>query len=190
MTCSKSGTRRALKQGLKSVQSQQLKHQNDADIVVLVSLLLTLKIIYTLFQSFYFNSKQVNAGKHMPYSLSYIQKQSTRCDFQKSCSRNIQTVYRITSIQKCDFSFLENTLRHGYSSVNMPHICNRTPFSENSYEELHLYIVLNTEVINEVLSKQVKNCLKYISILITTFSNFIRLPLGGLILFFSGRRGC
>ena len=52
----------------------------------------------------------------------------------------------------------------------MLHICSRTPFSKNTSGELLLYIVLNIEVINvEILSKQVKNCLKYISILKTLF---------------------
>ena len=38
------------------------------------------------------------------------------------------------------------------------------PFLENTSGEVLLGIVLNLEVINvEVLSKQVKNCLKYIS---------------------------
>ena len=64
------------------------------------------------------------------------------------------------------FSFIEITFPHGYSSVNMLHIRIRTPFSENNYRELLLYVVLNTEVVNvEVLSKQVENCLKYISVL-------------------------
>ena len=61
-------------------------------------------------------------------------------------------------MQKCDFN--------QYSSVNMLHICSRTPFLENTFGELLLHIVLNIEVINiEILSKQVKNYLKYISIL-------------------------
>ena len=53
-----------------------------------------------------------------------------------------------------------------YSSVFMLHICSTAPFSENTSGEMLLHIVLNKEVINvEVLSKQVKNYLKYISIL-------------------------
>ena len=48
-----------------------------------------------------------------------------------------------------------------YSSINMLNICSRTPFLENSFGELLLHIVLNIEV----LSKLVKNYLKYISIL-------------------------
>ena len=61
-------------------------------------------------------------------------------------------------MQKCDFN--------QYSFVNMLHICGRTPFLENTSGELLLHIILNIEVINiDVLSKQVKNYLKYISIL-------------------------
>ena len=61
-------------------------------------------------------------------------------------------------MQKFDFN--------QYSSVNMLHICSRTPFLESTSGELLLYIVLNIEVIKvEVLSKQIKNYLKYISIL-------------------------
>ena len=48
----------------------------------------------------------------------------------------------------------------------MLHICSRTPFLESTFAELLLDIALNIELINiEVLSKQVKNYLKYISIL-------------------------
>ena len=63
-------------------------------------------------------------------------------------------------MQKCDFN--------QYSSVNMLHICSRTPFLENTFGELLLYIALNIEVINK---------LKYIVMhfnIINTFSNFIR----------------
>ena len=87
--------------------------------------------------------------------------------FKKDVVRIIQTVYRRTPIQKCDFKCSETTLLHESSSVNMLHICRRTPFIENISGKLLLYIVLNMEVINvEVLSKQL-NCLKYISIIKT-----------------------
>ena len=67
-------------------------------------------------------------------------------------------------MQKCDFNFIEITLLHGCASVNILHICSRTPFLENTSGKVLLYIVLNIEAINiEVLSKQVN-----------TFSNFIR----------------
>ena len=61
-------------------------------------------------------------------------------------------------MQKCDFN--------QYSSVNMLHICSKTPFLENTFGGLLLHIILNMEVINiEVLSRLVKNYLKYISML-------------------------
>ena len=106
---------------------KQLNHQNNADFVVLVS-------------------EQVNVGKHMFYSLSYIQKRSPRCVFQERSSRYIWAVYRRTSMQKCDFSFIEMTLLHVYSSINVLHICSRAPFLQNTYGKLLLYIVLNIKV--------------------------------------------
>ena len=69
-------------------------------------------------------------------------------------------------MQKCDFNFTETTLLHGYSSVNMLYVCSRIPVLDITSGELFLLTVLNLEVINvEVLSKQVKRCLKYISVL-------------------------
>ena len=69
-------------------------------------------------------------------------------------------------MQKCHFNFIEIKLLHGYSPVNMQYVYSRTLFLENTSGELLLYIVLNIVVIDvKVLSKQVKNCLKYISIL-------------------------
>ena len=57
-------------------------------------------------------------------------------------------------MQKRDFNFIEITLLHGFSSVNILHICSKAPFLENTSGELILYIVLNIDVINvEVLSK-------------------------------------
>ena len=50
--------------------------------------------------------------------------------------------------------------------LNMLQICSGTPFLENTSGELLLYIILNGDVINvQVLSKQVKDCLEYNSIL-------------------------
>ena len=69
-------------------------------------------------------------------------------------------------MEKYDFNFIEITLLDGYYSINMLHICSRTLFLKHTSGELLLYIVLNIEVINlEVLSQQVKNRLKFISIL-------------------------
>ena len=47
---------------------------------------------------------------------------------QKSCSENIQQVYRRTPMPKCDFNKL---LRHGGSLVNLLHIF-RTTFPKNT----------------------------------------------------------
>ena len=55
---------------------------------------------------------------------------------------------------------------HGYSFVNMLRTCNRTFFLVKTSGSLLLYIALNWEIINvDVLSKKVKNCLKYLLIL-------------------------
>ena len=59
-------------------------------------------------------------------------------------------------MQKCEFNSTEITLWYGYSSVNIQHICSRTPLLENTSGELLLYIVFIIEIINvEVLHKQV-----------------------------------
>ena len=95
---------------------------------------------------------------------------------QERYSRNIQTVYRRTSIQKCDFKFIEITLLHVYSSRNMLHICSRTPFLETIYGELLLYIVLNIDVRKSKYgSKYVDKKLFEVHFkIITKFYNFIR----------------
>ena len=59
ITCSKL-TIATLEQGVKYVQSQQYRHQNDASSVVLVSFKLTFNIFHTLFYCFYC---QLWAGK-------------------------------------------------------------------------------------------------------------------------------
>ena len=76
----------------------------------------------------------------------------------------------------CDFSVTEITLLHVYSSINILHICSRTPFLESTYGDLLLYIVLNVEV------RKSKHGSKYVGKklfeihfkIITTFSNFTR----------------
>ena len=58
----------------------------------------------------------------------------------------------------------------GYSSVNMLRTCSRTPFLVKAPGELLLYIAFNREIINVgVRCKKVKNCLKYILILLILF---------------------
>ena len=49
---------------MKSVQIQQSRHQNDANFVILVSLLLTLNIFYTLFYNH--GQNQCNASAIAP----------------------------------------------------------------------------------------------------------------------------
>ena len=60
-------------------------------------------------------------------------------------------------MQKCEFNSAEITLLYGCSSVNMQHICSKTPLLKSTYGELLLYTVFIIEVINvEVLHKQIK----------------------------------
>ena len=69
-------------------------------------------------------------------------------------------------MQKWEFNFIEIAL----------HICSRKPFLENTYGELLLYIVLNTEVRRSKCgSKYVsKKLFEMYFKIITNFSNFIR----------------
>ena len=80
----------------------------------------------------------------------YIQKQPPRGIPRKWCSENMQQIYRRTPMPKCDFNkvgnFIEITLRHGCSPVNLLHI-SRTSFPRNPSGWLLLYIhTLNTIV--------------------------------------------
>ena len=60
-------------------------------------------------------------------------------------------------MQKSKFNSTEITLLYGYSSVNMQHICSRTPLLKNTSGELLLCTVFVIAVVNvEVLHKQVK----------------------------------
>ena len=62
-------------------------------------------------------------------------------------------------MQKCDFKYIEFTLLHEYSSVDMLNICRAMQFLDNTSGKLLMFILLNIVVINiEVFSKQVKNC--------------------------------
>ena len=56
------------------------------------------------------------------------QKQSSRGVLRKSCSENIQQIYKKTPMPKAHFGI---TLRHGCFSVNLLHIF-RTPFPKNT----------------------------------------------------------
>ena len=62
------------------------------------------------------------------------QKQLSRGVLTKRYSENMQQIYRRTLMPKCDFNkvarnFIEITLQHGCSPVNLLHIF-RTPFSK------------------------------------------------------------
>ena len=71
---------------------------------------------------------------------SINQNQPSRCVLRKSYSENIQHKYRRTLMPKCDYNkvaklqsnFIEITLRHECSSVNLQHIF-RTPFPKNTF---------------------------------------------------------
>ena len=75
------------------------------------------------------------------FQISSIQKQPPRGVPTKSCSKNMQQIYRRTPTPKCYFNskFIEITLRHGYSPVNFLHIF-RTPFLKNTSGRLLLGI--------------------------------------------------
>ena len=75
-----------------------------------------------------------------------LQKQPPRGALKKSCSENMQQIYRRTAMPKCDFNkaakqsnFIEITLRHGCSPVNLLHIF-RTPFPNNTSGRLLLVL--------------------------------------------------
>ena len=72
--------------------------------------------------------------------FNYLHKQPFRGVLKKSCSENMQQIYRRTPTPKCDLqsNFIEITLRHGCSPVNLLHIF-RTPFLKNTSEWVPLY---------------------------------------------------
>ena len=75
----------------------------------------------------------------------YSQKQPSRGVLRKRCSENMQQIYRRKPMGKCYFNkvakqsnFIEITLRHRCSPVNLMHIF-RTLFHKNTYGWLLLY---------------------------------------------------
>ena len=75
------------------------------------------------------------------------------------CSENMQQIYWKTAMPKCDFNkchfnFIEITLRHGCSPVNLLHNF-RTPFLKNTSERLPLtkWWVLLSFVISAVVQE-------------------------------------
>ena len=74
--------------------------------------------------------------------FSQIKKQPTRAELKKRCSENMQQIYRRTPMPKCDFNnvvsnFIEISLRHGCSPVNLLHIFS-SPFLMNTSGRLLL----------------------------------------------------
>ena len=68
--------------------------------------------------------------------LSTLQKHSPRVVPRKRCSEIMRQIYRRTPMLKCDFNkvacnFIDITLQHGCSPVNLLHIF-RTPFLKNT----------------------------------------------------------
>ena len=53
---------------------------------------------------------------------------SSVCVLRKRCSENMQQIYRISPMPKCDFNKI--TLPHGCSPVNLLHVF-RKPFPKN-----------------------------------------------------------
>ena len=72
--------------------------------------------------------------------LLQLQKQPSIGVLIKRCSKNIQKIYWRTSTPKFDInSFIETTLRHGCSPVNLLHII-RAPFPKNTFGQLLLQL--------------------------------------------------
>ena len=75
-----------------------------------------------------------------------LQKQPSAGVLGKSCSENMQQIYKRTPMPKCDFNkvalhcnFIEITLRHGCSPVNVLHMF-RIPFLKNTSGRLLLNV--------------------------------------------------
>ena len=73
--------------------------------------------------------------------IAKFQEQPSRCFLRKRCSENMPQIYRTTPVPS---NFIEITLWHGCSPVNLLHIF-RTPFSKNTpgWLLLNLCISLN-----------------------------------------------
>ena len=127
---------------------------------------------YYLIMLHMFANSSVNLNKQ---SFEYVrimennrQKQSSRGVLRKWCSKNKQQIYRRTPIPKCDFNnmqsnFIEITLRHGCSPVNLLYIF-RTFFPQNISERLLLngalckknnaWVLLNMDQYSQKCSSQ------------------------------------
>ena len=76
--------------------------------------------------------------------LSDIQMQPSRGALRKRCSQNIQKIYKRTPISKLLFNFIEITLRHGCSPLNLLYIF-RTPLCKKTSGVLLLDIIKTYE---------------------------------------------
>ena len=87
----------------------------------LENMLLLRLCLFFLINKLSFNSKM---------NLLDLQKQPLRVVLKKSCSENVQQIYRRTPMMRWA-SLFEITLRHGCSPVNVLHIF-RTPLPRNT----------------------------------------------------------
>ena len=83
-----------------------------------------------------------NCSQKAEKLIRWFQKQPPRGVLKKRCPGNMQQIYRRTPMPKCDFNkvasnFIEITLCHGCSAVNLLHIF-RTPLTKNISEWLFL----------------------------------------------------
>ena len=81
----------------------------------------------------YLRKKRKHSGK-VRWSIRktyFYQKQPPRVVLKKSCSENMQQIYRRTPMPKCDFNKIAFAFRHGCSPVNLQHIF-RTTFLRNT----------------------------------------------------------
>ena len=87
----------------------------------------------------------VGVSDRICYNITVIQEQPSTGVLRKSCSENIQQIYRRKPMPKLLCNFIEITLRHACFPVNLLHIF-RTPFSKNTAGWLLLVMVKNAEV--------------------------------------------
>ena len=100
------------------------------------------------------------------------QKQPSRGVLKKSCSENMQQIFRRIPVPKCNFNkvgcnFIETALRHERSPVNLLHIF-RTPFPKNTSGRLLLYFQLHWNLIavscTSYSCSSLKSCFKKMAI--------------------------
>ena len=99
------------------------------------------KNIYKNSHIYIFSNAKLSAKLHLlPVRMVWlVQKQPSRGAVRKRCSKSMQQIYRKTPMLKLQSNFIEITLRHGCSPVNLLHIL-RTPFSKNTSRRLLLLV--------------------------------------------------